>query len=73
MIHLAYENVEEFIAKQKHYAVLSHKKRNLVKTLIRPCWVFFKIYFLKLGFLDGRHGFIIAIIYAKYTFWKYIK
>ena len=73
MIHLAYENVEEFIAKQKRYAALSHKKRNLVKALISPCWVFFKIYFLKLGFLDGRHGFIIAIIYAKYTFCLYFK
>ena len=30
-------------------------------------------YFLKLGFLDGWHGYIIAKIYAKYTFWKYSK
>jgi len=73
MIHLAYESVDEFIVKQKRYAALSHKKKNLLKALFSPCWTFFRLYFLKLGFLDGWHGFIIAKIYAKYTFWKYSK
>jgi hypothetical protein len=73
MIHLAYESVDEFIVKQKRYAALSHKKKNLLKALFSPCWTFFRLYFLKLGFLDGWHGFIIAKIYAQYTFWKYSK
>ncbi len=73
MIHLAYETVDEFIIKQRRYASLSHKKRNKFKALINPFWTFFKIYFIKFGFLDGWHGFTIARLYAKYTFWKYIK
>ena len=73
MIHLAYEDVSEFIEKQKKYSRLSNKKKNIFKAIISPCWTFFKIYFIKLGFIDGWHGFIIAKIYAKYTFWKYIK
>ena len=71
MIHLAYENVDEFIYKQKKYSKLTSKKKNIFKALFSPCWVFFKIYFIKLGFIDGWHGFVIAKVYAKYTFWKY--
>lgn len=73
MIHLAYNNVEEFIEKQKHYSELSIKKKNTLKAITYPLWTFFKLYFMKLGFIDGWHGFIIAKIYAKYTFWKYSK
>ena len=73
MTHLAYDNVDEFIAKQKRYSKLSQKKKNIFKALMNPCWTFFKLYFIKLGFLDGWHGYIIAKIYAKYTFWKYSK
>lgn len=73
MIHLAYDNVDEFINKQKYYANLSNKKRNFFKAFLSPCWTFFKLYILKQGFIDGWRGFVIAKVYAKYTFWKYIK
>jgi (heptosyl)LPS beta-1,4-glucosyltransferase len=73
MIHLAYDNVEEFIKKQKKYAKLSTKEKSLLRSLIAPCWTFINLYIFKLGFLDGRHGFLISKIYALYTFWKYSK
>ena len=73
MIHLAYDNVDEFIHKQKMYSKLSKKKKNLFKALFSPCWVFIKLYIIRLGFTDGWHGFVISKVYAKYTFWKYIK
>ena len=73
MIHLAFDNVDEFKTKQKNYALLSTKKRSLLRAFIAPCWTFFRIYFLKRGFMDGWHGFIIAKGYSKYTFMKYIK
>ena len=73
MTHMAYETIEEFIAKQNKYSSLNPKKRNLFKALFSPWWTFFKLYFIKRGFLDGKHGFIIAVLYSQYTFWKYIK
>ena len=73
MIHLAYNNVDEFIEKQKLYAVLSNKNKNIIKAVTYSLWTFIKIYLLKLGFLDGWHGYTIAKIYSKYTFWKYSK
>ena len=73
MIHLAYETTDEFVKKQKYYASLSLKKKNIFKAVFGPIWVFIKIYFIRLGFLDGIHGYWIAFIYAKYTHWKYIR
>ena len=73
MIHLAYDNVDEFKAKQKKYAKLSLRHKSFIRALIAPCWTFVRLYFLKLGFIDGRHGFLISKIYAMYTFWKYFK
>lgn len=71
MIHLAYRDIDEFINKQKYYAKLSNKKKNIFRAFTNPCWTFFKLYFLKLGFLDGWHGYVIAKTYAKYAFWRY--
>lgn len=73
MIHLAYDNIEEFIMKQNKYSSLNHKKKSVFKAIVNPYWTFFKLYVLKKGFLDGWHGFVIAKLYAQYTFWKYIK
>ena len=72
MIHKAYDSIEEFIDKQNRYSSLGAKP-NKLKAIINPFWTFFKIYFLKLGFLEGWEGFIIARLYSEYTFWKYIK
>jgi len=72
MLHLAYSNIEEFINKQNRYSSLN-KKSNFFKAIFSPYWTFLKIYILRLGFLEGKEGFIIAKLYAQYTFWKYIK
>jgi len=73
MIHLAYDNVDEFMTKQKQYAKLSLRHKSFIRALISPFWTFIRLYFFKLGFIDGRHGFLISKIYAMYTFWKYFK
>jgi len=73
MLHLAFNTVSEFTDKQRKYAKLSQKKKNLIKAFISPIWTFLKIYIFRLGFLEGWRGFIIAKVYAQYTFWKYYK
>jgi len=73
MLHLAFDSVEEFSNKQKKYAKLSQKKKNLIKVFISPIWTFLKIYIFRLGFIEGWRGFVIAKVYAQYTFWKYYK
>ncbi len=73
MLHEAYENIDEFIQKQNRYSSLHSSQKNLLKALLNPYWTFFNLYIVKKGVLDGWHGFIIAKLYAQYTFWKYIK
>jgi len=73
MTHLAFDNISEFRKKQKRYAALSPKKRNLIKAFVSPVWVFLKIYLFRLGMLEGWRGLVIAIVYAEYTFWKYFR
>jgi glycosyltransferase involved in cell wall biosynthesis len=72
MIHLAYESVDQFIAKANRYSSLGGR-RNLLKAVVNPIWTFFRMYILRLGFMDGKEGLTIAALYSRYTFWKYIK
>ncbi|MCX7798343.1 MAG: glycosyltransferase family 2 protein [Melioribacter sp.] len=46
---------------------------SLLDILLRPIFVFIKMYFLKLGFLDGLHGFVLSSFSAFYVFTKYCK
>jgi glycosyltransferase involved in cell wall biosynthesis len=73
MYHLAYKSIEEFISKQNRYSTLHDKKKSIIKAIINPYWTFFKLFILKKGFMDGWDGFVIAKLYAQYTFWKYVK
>jgi glycosyltransferase involved in cell wall biosynthesis len=41
--------------------------------IIRPIGIFIKMYFVKMGFLDGIQGFILAIFSSAYVFTKYSK
>lgn len=50
-----------------------NKPVSLKDILIRPPFLFFKMYLLKAGFLDGVHGFILAVFSANYVFTKYCK
>jgi hypothetical protein len=40
---------------------------------IRPLYTFFYRYFIRLGFLDGTHGFVISVMGAIGAFLKYMK
>ncbi len=72
MIHFAYNDISEFIDKQNKYSSLN-KKKNKYNALFSPVWTFFKLFIIKQGFRDGWTGFLISVLYAQYTFWKYIK
>ncbi len=54
---------------------LAEGKRSfdLGQITIRPLWMFFRMYVLRLGFLDGIQGFILCVLSACYVFTKYAK
>ena len=79
LLHYSNRDFEHLLYKTSLYAVLGAQKRfkagryggGLFVAALRAGWVFFQIYVLRLGFLDGGHGFLMAMIYAQYTFNKY--
>ena len=49
------------------------RKAGYKDLVIRPIFLFFKMYILRAGFLDGIEGFILAVFSANYVFTKYSK
>lgn len=80
IMHRAVATPEEFLDKMNSYSTsgaktLSQKgcTSSMTVAILRGGWMFFRTYFLKLGVLDGREGFLIAVINAESTFHKYAK
>jgi len=78
LLHYTFESLEEYIDKRNSYAKAWAKSQfekgrraGLADILIRPPFAFIRHYLLKLGFLDGYHGYLIAVIQMQYTFNKY--
>ncbi len=78
--HYTYDTIGDFLKKSDIYSSLSAKelkknmkKASIIKLCLKPPATFFKMFFLRLGFLDGVHGFILASLYSYYTFLKYLK
>jgi glycosyltransferase involved in cell wall biosynthesis len=78
--HYTYKSISEYIKKMEMYSSLSAEdldaKRHgltLLSMLVNPIFVFNKMFFLRQGFRDGVHGFILAVLYSFYTFLKYAK
>lgn len=80
MHHYTYNSWKPYFAKFDKYTTLmaqkmheQGKKASFVDIIFRPPFAFFRAYILKLGFLDGKLGFIFSVFHGYYTFAKYIK
>jgi len=78
--HWTDPTIEHYFNKFNLYTTLaaremseSNKKAGYSDIILRPAFLFFKMFFLKRGFLDGLHGFILAIFSSVYVFTKYCK
>jgi glycosyltransferase involved in cell wall biosynthesis len=78
--HYTFRDIQHFVQKQERYATwsaLDHDKKTGRVTafhfVVKPFFRFFKHYVLKLGFLDGKIGFIIAAVAAWSVFLRYVK
>ena len=76
--HYSYASVSDYLRRQDRYARLA--AREMQKEGRRPRWGelawrpalhFFKLYVLRLGFLEGRLGFTLAVLGSLYNFLKY--
>lgn len=49
------------------------KKSSVLKAVVHAYLAFMKAYFIRLGFLDGWRGLVIAVMAANGCFVKYMK
>ena len=78
LFHYSYKTLDDHWRRIENYARLSAlemqskgKQSSFVKLWISPAIRFLKTYFLKMGFLDGKNGWIISIRNAKLVHLKY--
>ncbi|OGW32271.1 MAG: glycosyl transferase [Nitrospirae bacterium GWF2_44_13] len=80
LVHYTYNSVSDYLKRLDSYSTLAAKELkktgvtpNALDFLIRPPFTFIKMFFFRLGFLDGRYGLVLAVLYSYYTFLKYAK
>ncbi|SFT38853.1 (heptosyl)LPS beta-1,4-glucosyltransferase [Pseudoalteromonas sp. DSM 26666] len=79
ILHFQHEDIFGYMNKRNHYAhigaeqmVNKGKKPSLLKASSSAFFSFIRHYFLRRGFLDGKAGFVIAVIQSQYSFNKYL-
>ncbi len=80
ILHYSYYAVEEHLKQIDSFTEIGAKalfdigiKASFAKRFLSPVAAFIKNYFLTLGFLEGKNGFIISKYAARTTFLKYKK
>lgn len=80
LLHRSYRDVADFLARSDRYAALAAEEwvrrgrpLRMADFLLRPLGRFLSMYLLQRGFLDGREGFLVAVLYAYYVFVRSVK
>jgi glycosyltransferase involved in cell wall biosynthesis len=80
LIHRSYRDVSDFLARADRYSTLaaeewvrSGKRARASDMVLRPLGRFLSMYVLRLGFLDGPRGFLLASLYAYYVLIRSVK
>lgn len=80
LIHFSYPDMGDVLHKLDRYSsghardlASAGKTGSVGKAVWHGVAAFVRTYLLRLGFLDGRHGLMLAIYNAEYTYYKYIK
>ena len=78
LLHPTWRDYGHAIEKFSEYAKLQAgarwergKRAGVLGAAARSAYNFFYNYVARFGFLDGRHGFVLACLHAQYTFNKY--
>jgi glycosyltransferase involved in cell wall biosynthesis len=80
LLHISYTSLEEVLDKVNRYSTagaamsLSRRKSaSLYSAIGHGIWAFIRTYIIRLGFLDGKMGFILAVSNAETTYYRYLK
>lgn len=73
ILHESYISLEQFVEKNNAYSTAQATQQQgqshlLLKLVLKPWYRFLQTYIWKLGFLDGKEGFIAAVLKMWYEF-----
>lgn len=80
ILHESYLNLESVLEKANRYSTAGAqvllgkgKQGSLSAAVLHGLWAFFRTYVVRLGFLDGRLGLVLAVSIAEGTYYRYLK
>jgi hypothetical protein len=80
LLHHSYRSLEDFVQRSNRYSTLAAgawlargRRAGLADLIFRPLGRFLSMYIVRLGFLDGWRGFVLAVLYADYVFLRMAK
>ena len=80
LTHTSIDDLDSMLSKVNAYSTAGTqrildkgKQVGLFSALSHGFWIFFRTYFLRLGFLDGKEGFIMAVSAGENTYYRYLK
>jgi hypothetical protein len=80
LLHYTYESMQEYRTRNYEVSTVAAQslydagiKKSRFKIIFSPLWAFINGYFLRLGFIEGYKGFVIAVHTAQQSFLKYQK
>lgn len=78
--HYTFNSVKEYQERNEQISTIAAQamvdagiKLSPLKIIVSPLWAFINGYFLRMGFLEGYKGFMIALLTAQQSFLKYHK
>ncbi len=80
IIHISIPDLHDSLDKTNRYSSTSAqmlfergKQASLRKAIGHGLWAFIRTYFIRLGFLDGKEGLMLAIANAEVSYYRYAK
>jgi len=80
ILHRSYRDVSHALNKMNRYSSYSASIRiknkqtaGVGRAIVNSTWMFLRCYFLQRGFLDGKAGFLFAVLNAQGAFYRAIK
>jgi glycosyltransferase involved in cell wall biosynthesis len=80
LMHESFRDLEQVLGKVNAYSTwgaqdlaAAGRRPSLARAVFSGAYSFLRTYVLRAGFLDGRHGFMLAVSNAEGTYYKYLK
>jgi len=80
IIHFPVRRIEDATSRMDRYSTASAEMMRakgrrvwFVTGIVHGAYAFFRTYVLRAGFLDGREGFLLAVLNAEGTYYRYMK